>query len=455
MEHSQDLLPGLALAGGIASHILYFNRFECHLYGVLYLRTFLLLCTGSLFWLTRVSAFSFAAAFATTSTIAGCYLLGVYSSLLIYRIFVNPVNRFPGPWAARLSSLYMASKLGNSDAYYKLQALHEKYGRIVRIGSNSLSIINPDVMEISFGSHSKVTKTDWYDGDAPSSSMHTSRNKALHDKRRKVWAPAFSDRALKAYEIKVDSFNDKIVRRFAEFQGGPVNVTKWFHLYSFDVMGQLAFGKDYGMLDSGEMHATLELVSKGMKLLAFMIPMWILRMLVAIPGATADFVRFNKFCAGELGWRVEHAHEAEAKGRDIMSSLLEAYKGVDRPQDDSMLKEDAKLIIVAGSDTTAGTLTYLFYHLAQDPSLVGKLRDELRPLTQGKWSDKDIHHAQHLNGAINEALRLHPAVPSGLPRLTPKEGMFIGETFVPGGVTFIVPSYVVGRGENKFCHFAH
>ncbi|KAK5134636.1 hypothetical protein LTR08_006292 [Meristemomyces frigidus] len=450
MENSQRLSCVFAVAGGIASHVLYFNRFECHMYGILYLNTLFLSCAGSLVLLTKLYETSLVDAIGTILTFAGCYLLGAYSSLLIYRIFVNPLNRFPGPWPARLSSLYMPTKLGNSDLYYKLQALHQKYGRIVRIGANDLSIIDPDVMETSFGVHSKVTKGDFYDMEAPFTSLQTTRSKTEHDKRRKVWAPAFSDKALRDYEVKVEVFNDKIVRRFAEFQGGPVNVTKWFNLYSFDVMGRLAFGKDYGMLDSGEKHHALELLSESMQALALMLPAWIFRILVAIPGLAAGIHKFSKFCLDELTWRVENARELDEKGTDITSSLLKVYEGIDRPQQDPLLLADTKLIIVAGSDTTAATFTYLFYHLAQDPSQVKRLRDELRPLTQGEWSDKEIRQAQHLNGAINEALRMHPPVPSGVARLTPKEGMRVGNTYVPGNATFIVPQYVMGRDESSY-----
>lgn len=437
----------LALVGGVASHLLYFNRFECHMYAFWYLNSFLLSCAGIVVALTKVYGLPVAAALGTTSALAGCYLVGVYGSLLFYRSFLNPLNRFPGPWQSRYASLYMTLQLGNSDAYYKLQALHQKYGRIVRIGSNELSIIDPNAMETANGLHSKVTKSPWYDGDAPLTSMHTSRSKALHDKRRKVWAPAFSDKALRDYEEKVNTFNDKLIQRFVEFQGGPVNVTKWFNLYSFDVMGHLAFGKDYSMLDSGEKHWALDLLSEGMQPMAYLIPIWLFRMLVAIPGLAAGFQKFVKFCADELSWRVEHAREADEKGgTDIMSSLLKAYKGVDRPQKDMMLQADARLIIVAGSDTTAAVFTYLFYHLAQDPLQVKKLREELQPLAVNDWSDKDIRQAPHLNGAINEAMRLHPPVPSGLSRMTPKDGMQVSDTHVPGNVTFIMPQYVMGRG---------
>ncbi len=41
-------------------------------------------------------------------------------------------------------------------------------------------------------------------------------------------------------------------------------MTKWLNLYSFDVMGDLAFGKSYKMLDSGEKHWLLKLLGEGM-----------------------------------------------------------------------------------------------------------------------------------------------------------------------------------------------
>jgi hypothetical protein len=184
----------IAFVGGIASHVLYFNRGEHHFYGFLYLYTFLIACAGGVVTLSKVHGFSGPEAILSTSLAGLSYLVGVFGSTLVYRLFVSPLNRFPGPWPAKISNFYMSSKLGNSDAFYQLQALHEKYGPIVRIGSNDLSIINADLVEPAYGKDSKVTKSPWYDGDAPLTSMHTSRDKALHDKRRRVWAPAFSER---------------------------------------------------------------------------------------------------------------------------------------------------------------------------------------------------------------------------------------------------------------------
>ncbi|KAG8410235.1 hypothetical protein J3459_017227 [Metarhizium acridum] len=51
-----------------------------------------------------------------------------------------------------------------------------------------------------------------------------------------------------------------------------------------------------------------------------------------------------------------------------------------------------------------------------------------------------------LDAVISETMRLHPAVPSGTQRMTPPEGLPIGERHIPGNTIVQVPSYTVFRG---------
>lgn len=94
-------------------------------------------------------------------------------------------------------------------------------------------------------------------------------------------------------------------------------------------------------------------------------------------------------------------------------------------------------MIVAGSDTTSATLSHIFYHLALDPTLGTKLRDELRTTAP--------RDAKFLAALINETLRLHPPVPSGVLRQTPASGLVFGDTFIPGNVTISMPIWSLGR----------
>ena len=142
-----------------------------------------------------------------------------------------------------------------------------------------------------------------------------------------------------------------------------------------------------------------------------------------------------------------------------MSSLLQPYQESGKPSGKELacLQADSRLIIVAGSDTTAATLTYLFYHLASDPSRVARIREETAPLVdaEGNVDGRASVDCAYLNGCINEALRLNPPVPSMVQRLTPPEGITIGDTYIPGGVHVFAPQYATGHGESTSMIFSN
>lgn len=97
-------------------------------------------------------------------------------------------------------------------------------------------------------------------------------------------------------------------------------------------------------------------------------------------------------------------------------------------------------------------MTHIFHYLARDPEEIRKLRDEqerLKYISKGYLSPEALK-ADHLNGVINEALRLHHPVQSGLHRFTPAEGLTINGVFIPGDTTVICPTYAIGRSEKCF-----
>jgi tryprostatin B 6-hydroxylase len=65
-----------------------------------------------------------------------------------------------------------------------------------------------------------------------------------------------------------------------------MDMSMWFNLYSFDVMGDLAFGASYGCLEKGEMHWAIKILTGGMDMIGLWFPDWLFRVLVAIPGVS-------------------------------------------------------------------------------------------------------------------------------------------------------------------------
>lgn len=99
------------------------------------------------------------------------------------------------------------------------------------------------------------------------------------------------------------------------------------------------------------------------------------------------------------------------------------------------------------SDTTAATLTNIFFHLASDRTLYKALQTKLDALSS--LSHDKLTGVKLLDAIINETLRLHPAVPSGTQRLTPPEGITIGNTYIPGNLMVCIPQHTLFRGEKS------
>jgi tryprostatin B 6-hydroxylase len=68
-----------------------------------------------------------------SSSISGYFLAGVYASLITYRLFFNPMNKFPGPYFARLSTFDLVFRISKFDTNKYLHHLHQKHGKFVRI----------------------------------------------------------------------------------------------------------------------------------------------------------------------------------------------------------------------------------------------------------------------------------------------------------------------------------
>ncbi|KAJ6012324.1 hypothetical protein N7522_002679 [Penicillium canescens] len=374
------------------------------------------------------------------------HILGVYSSMLVYRGFFHRLGKFPGPFFARLSNLYLTIMSSKLSLYKEIGSLHETYGDYVRTGPTELSIADPAAVQAIYGNQSKATKGPWYTLLDPRVCLSFTRDKQEHARRRKVWDHGFSTKAIRAYEPVVAKYAQQLVEIVERDLASPIDMTRWFSYYAFDVMGNLAFGKSFNMISEGKETYFLNTIRTDMTNIGHLkhIP-WIFPIVMNTPPLNANNLKFWKWIENQFLER--SANEPEQ--RDIFSCILDAYrKGPQSPQDTLNLHGDGYLIVVAGSDTTSTTLSHLWFHLAGDKSLTQKLQKEIDALEE--LNDDAISKIDLLDAAIYETLRMHPAVPSGLQRVTPPEGMTIGKTYIPGNTIVQVPFYTMFRDPRAF-----
>lgn len=95
-------------------------------------------CTALIaIFLAQVTLLDFGLLSATARTlyIAISFSTGLFSNMLIYRLFFHRLRKFPGPFWAKISRFYPVYLAAKKQQYlFDLQGFHEKYGDIVRTG---------------------------------------------------------------------------------------------------------------------------------------------------------------------------------------------------------------------------------------------------------------------------------------------------------------------------------
>lgn len=111
--------------------------------------------------------------------------------------------------------------------------------------------------------------------------------------------------------------------------------------------------------------------------------------------------------------------------------------------------------VIAGSDTTAISLSAILYHCLRSADVLRKLRKEIDSFTeQGRCSEKvtfkESQEMPYFQAVIKEALRMHSATGLPLWREVPAGGAKISGRFFPAGTVVGINTWVAHYNENIF-----
>lgn len=388
----------------------------------------------------------------------------VYTLVLaFYRRFFHPLARFPGPFLNSISGLPAAFSLLRGRYAFDNKLSHEKYGTVVRIGPNELTFCTSLSMQDIYGfraGHPNMNKSPLHTGPVKVGQTTTLQyvpSDEDHGRQRRALSHAFSHQALMDQEKIIQGYMSKVISHLSKFAAGErsFDICDWFNYFTFDTLGDLAFGESFGCLDEGKYQEWVNVLFETIKdgtLIQFS------RRVGGI-GTWAQQALVRLLRVGNAGtYHVQHTREKVLKRlaiqerswdhRDFIWYILrQKEKGFELTQDEIIA--NAGLFIVAGSETTANALSGLIARLIWNPSVYEKLTRELRETfhDEAAITFKAITALPYLNACIEEILRVHPPVPAGPPRVVPLGGDTIDGIHVPGGV-------VVSVGQWSTCHSA-
>ncbi|XP_077495144.1 cytochrome P450 3A6-like isoform X2 [Amblyomma americanum] len=110
------------------------------------------------------------------------------------------------------------------------------------------------------------------------------------------------------------------------------------------------------------------------------------------------------------------------------------------------VSSNAVVLLIAGFDTTAAALAFLFHLMARHPEEQENILHELEERFPGvnELSFEQLHELERLDMVVKEAFRLYPPVPHMVARKCTRDTTVLGH-FIPAGVNIIAPAFYVHR----------
>ncbi|KAK6226055.1 benzoate 4-monooxygenase cytochrome P450 [Colletotrichum tabaci] len=379
----------------------------------------------------------------------------------IYLAYFSPLRHIPGPKSWVIFPFIPKVKVIRGTIDQDIRAFHKKYGNVVRYESGAVSFTTNEAWKTIYGhGHGQFPKFNASQQLEPQSNILTADD-ANHARIRRGVAHAFSPRSLAEQEPLIHEYVDKLMRRLADVAESrtPTEIGRWFHITSFDIIGDLTFGQSLGGLDSNEVHHVVNLVllfieraKKIFELNSLLGPLAGLVMPVLARDAEKGFLDQFNYTRSAVDRRL--AIDADVDRKDFMTGLL---RGRDEKDIGSIeeIVTNSNTLFVAGSDTTATLMTACTFFLLSTPhtyeQAVKEVRDAFDSAAEINFTDATAR-LPYLLAALNETLRLYPPVPGTLERVVPhtEEPVYIEGKHIPPGTRVGVHMTSAGLSASNF-----
>lgn len=387
--------------------------------------------------------------------------------LFVKRIHFSNLSHIPGPKIASSSRLWLAYLLQRGDQRFEFVKLHEKYGSVVRIAPNEVSLTTPEAVKAIYGARHKVRKSDWFkvfQGKRKFDVM-AERDIPTHQMNRKLVAQAYSTSNLFQLEFKID----KSITMLCDVISSKVNTTwdisHWIQYWSFDTIGLLTFSKPLGYLDHGsDFNGALKCIQNAgtsaswvgqlPKLYDFVSKFW--EPIFGSPFALSD--RNTKIRELAVAW-IDDRKASGTPDKDIFQSLYAIHEKNGEKFDDAALRSMCSTNIFGGAETVSSTTKATLYLILKHPEVKARLIEEIDRVMANHQHEaspgKPVPYSvaqkmEYLQAVMYEAMRYYPANGHPSARVVADEGLTIGDNHFEAGTQLVVYAWSLHQNKDIF-----
>ncbi|KAK3956653.1 cytochrome P450 [Pseudoneurospora amorphoporcata] len=415
----------------------------------------------------------------TTTTLLASYWLSILLFTIViraaYKRYASPLRKYPGPFLASCSRLWKVLSTARGRTHLDHIDLHRKYGPVVRIAPNEVSVASPEAARTLLSAGKRFFKTPFYGVFPPPENpdIFTETREHVHAQKKRVANVPYSMAAMQQLSPFIDDTIELLARKIDEHiaqSKGMFDLGDHLHYFAFDVLGEVAFSRNCGFLEQGrDVDNAITTIDKSqtynglvgqvpeLDILLRRNPLWRF-----VPWLSTKNALITRMALEEMGRRQPFNKDTAVlqtgdARQDLMASLILGHlKDPDKFGVGDVFAV-AHGAIFAGSDSTASTMQSFFYHVLSSASTYQSILHEIQaavasgviPAT-GNLTWNQAQNLPYLQACLKEAMRVRPAVGLNITRLVPPEGAELDGHFFPGGTSIAVNGWVLHRDKTTF-----
>ncbi|KAK4176540.1 putative cytochrome P450 E-class, group I [Triangularia setosa] len=414
-------------------------------------------------------------------------------TLAVYRVYLHPLARIPGPKLAALSSAWLGRYVISGRVRELTRRLHEEYGAVVRVGPGEVWVCSAEgfrgiYVATALNKPSLINRWNleltWPDTLDLLSEFDTKRYRL----QRRLIGPVYTAANVKKFEGAADGVIAAAVAKLKDIGSqaggaGTVDLKEWMHIIAVECLGAVVLGWSPGYIKSGSDGGTSKQSYLGWKRKSLfgLFPV-VTKLSLLDPGVgrragkwwgrfwgdvwgvtfvtpkgfkpffTPVYQKVSKRVAAALTASHKPAAQTTVKGKknkpkksqevkeDLLADLIQLH--LSRPDEftENYLRRMAVTNFGAGHETLCATLTSAVAMIASHPEVQNRCLEEISNGLQHdqkgrRYHFEDVTKLRYTQAAIKEAQRLWPVIGMSLSRRAPEQSCKIGDFDIPAGTT--------------------
>ncbi|HEV3082020.1 MAG TPA: cytochrome P450 [Gemmataceae bacterium] len=262
-------------------------------------------------------------------------------------------------------------------------------------------------------------------------------------RQRRLAQPAFHRSRIEAYGRVMVEFTENMLRTWKEGESRDIHVE--FMRLALGIVAKTLLNADAGG-EANTVASALEFLLKDFLYrweTLLPVPRWV---------PTPHNLRCKRARRSLEGTIYKYIRQGRAAGvdrGDLLSMLLQVRDEDGSGMSDLQLRDQVMTLFLAGHETTANSLSWTWYLLAQHPEVEAKLTKELQDVLGGRPPTvADLPRLRYTDYVVCESMRLYPPVFAfGREAL---QACTLGGYEIPAGATVIMSQWIMHRHPRYF-----